>query len=58
MFREQGGVYSCHVSNEHGEEVANVTIDVLYKPECKILKKQGENSIELYCRLDQPQTGG
>ena len=40
--RDQGGEYSCHVSNKHGEEVTKVTIDVLYKPECAYFMNQSK----------------
>ena len=33
--REQAGNYFCHISNEHGEEVSNISDTVLHKPECK-----------------------
>eukprot|EP00092_Neocalanus_flemingeri_P009188 GFUD01009889.1.p1 GENE.GFUD01009889.1~~GFUD01009889.1.p1 ORF type:complete len:1498 (+),score=504.87 GFUD01009889.1:68-4561(+) len=50
--RKQGGDYSCHVSNEHGEEVVNVTIDVLYKPECTIDYTLEEEEVVLVCTAE------
>merc|ERR1712106_418553 len=52
LTREQGGVYSCHVSNKHGEEVVNVTIDVLYKPECLISHRLEEEEVVLLCTAE------
>ena len=37
LSREQAGNYFCHISNEHGEEVSNISVTVLYKPECKYM---------------------
>ena len=34
--RELTGDYFCHVSNKHGEIVSNMTLNVLFKPECKL----------------------
>merc|ERR1711915_827739 len=50
--RNQGGLYSCHISNKHGEEVANVTVDVLYKPECSINWRLEGEEIFLICSAE------
>jgi len=52
LKREQGGVYTCHVSNNHGEEVVNVTIDVVYEPECKISHRLEDEEVVLLCRAE------
>ena len=49
--REQAGEYFCHISNDHGEEVINVTVTVLYKPECKYLIKFGKFTMKKYIKL-------
>jgi len=50
--RNQGGLYSCHISNKHGEEVENVTVDVLYKPECSINWRVEGEEIFLICSAE------
>jgi len=52
LTRNQGGVYTCHVSNEHGEERVNVTIDVLYEPECIIEHRLEEEEVVLLCTAE------
>jgi len=52
LTRNQGGVYTCHVSNEHGEERVNVTIDVLYEPECVIEHRLEEEEVVLLCTAE------
>jgi len=50
--RNQGGEYYCHIANKHGEEVLNVTVDVLYKPECTIEYTLEEEEVVLLCQAD------
>jgi len=47
--RTQAGDYFCQVTNIHGEEVVNVTIDVLYAPECTIDYTWQDEEIVLLC---------
>ena len=51
--REHAGDYFCHVSNKHGEMVANMTVNVLFKPECKWnLNTDGTDSYNLLISLN------
>merc|ERR1711892_954381 len=49
MKKEQAGDYFCHISNDHGEEVINVTVTVLYKPECTVTYTLMEEEVVLLC---------
>jgi len=49
MKKEQAGDYFCHISNDHGEEVTNVTVTVLYKPECAVSYTLMEEEVVLLC---------
>jgi len=49
VTKEQAGDYFCHISNEHGEEVINVTLTVLYKPECSVTYSLMEEEVVLLC---------
>lgn len=52
--RSQAGVYQCIAENKHGEMKASTTVDVLFKPECKIDREDGGSGedahILLICR--------
>jgi len=52
LTRDQGGVYTCHISNDHGEEVVNVTIDVLFEPECIINHRLEDEEVVLQCSAE------
>eukprot|EP00090_Calanus_glacialis_P045715 TRINITY_DN8668_c0_g1_i1.p1 TRINITY_DN8668_c0_g1~~TRINITY_DN8668_c0_g1_i1.p1 ORF type:complete len:1080 (-),score=259.44 TRINITY_DN8668_c0_g1_i1:89-3328(-) len=47
--KEQAGNYFCHISNEHGEEVSNISVTVLYKPECTVTYTLMEEEVVLLC---------
>jgi len=47
--KEQAGNYFCHISNEHGEEVSNMNVTVLYKPECTVTYTLMEEEVVLLC---------
>jgi len=42
LQRDQRGDYFCHLTNEHGSQIANLTIDVLFKPTCKLTTSRVE----------------
>lgn len=50
--RDQAGEYFCHISNDHGEEVANISISVLYKPQCAVSYTLEEEEVVLSCTAD------
>jgi len=50
--RSQGGDYYCHISNVHGEEVTNISLTVLYKPQCTVSFTLEEEEVLLSCSAD------
>jgi len=50
--REQDGDYYCHISNLHGEEVTNISLTVLYKPQCTVSFTLEEEEVLLSCSAD------
>jgi len=52
LTRDQDGLYTCHISNDHGEKVVNVTIDVLFEPECIINHRLEEEEVVLECTAE------
>jgi len=48
--RSNAGEYLCHAANKHGEEVASVAVQVLYKPECSVSFELNEDEIVFHCQ--------
>ncbi|CRK99567.1 CLUMA_CG012880, isoform B [Clunio marinus] len=52
LNRTDKGVYSCIVENKHGSNVANITMNILYAPNCTITRSEEEGDDTLICVAD------
>lgn len=52
LNRTDKGVYSCIVSNKHGSNSANITMNILYAPNCTITRKEEDGEDTLICVAD------
>ena len=46
--RAQAGNYLCHGANRHGEQVASLSLAVLYKPQCQFSLSVSNNNENVY----------
>ncbi|KAL7033530.1 hypothetical protein ACKWTF_007630 [Chironomus riparius] len=52
LNRTDKGIYSCIVENKHGNNVANITMNILYAPNCTITRKEEDGEDTLICVAD------
>ncbi|XP_024084206.1 hemicentin-1 isoform X2 [Cimex lectularius] len=50
VLRRNAGNYTCEAQNRHGNNTKTIFINVLYRPECGITKKEVEGKLVLICQ--------
>lgn len=51
ILRKNGGNYYCEAYNRHGNNSQKTFINVLFKPECGIIKKEVDGKLSLECSV-------
>ncbi|XP_031616824.1 hemicentin-1 isoform X2 [Contarinia nasturtii] len=49
MTREDAGIYECVSRNKHGTQSASIEINILYKPDCTITRREINDEDTLVC---------
>ncbi|KAG5680757.1 hypothetical protein PVAND_010244 [Polypedilum vanderplanki] len=52
LNRTDKGIYACIVENKHGSNVANITMNIQYAPNCTITRKEVDGEDTLICVAD------